>query len=209
MKRNNSPLVIGICGQARSGKDTAAKMFCSMGAGLDGWNLTSYTLSLATPIKRMLIEMLDHMALPHSASSFEYVYSDELKDKPIEELGGKSPRQMMQTLGTDWGRGMVDDELWIKIARHQIDFIASNVVPDHALIVIPDIRFDNEAKLCDYVVKIVNKNKRTQVTEHVSEAGVSKKFIGYTLDNSGTKDHLRKQVLETYASIREQENDAA
>ena len=203
--KKNKPLVIGICGQARSGKDTAAEMFCSMGSGLDGWNLSAYTLSLATPIKCMLVEMLDNMPLRYPP--MDYVYNDELKDKPMKETG-KSPRQMMQTLGTDWGRGMVNDDLWITIAKHQIDFIAGSV-DKVALIVIPDIRFDNEAKLCDYIIKVERRNQRFFVEDHASEKGVSKKYIGYTLQNDGTRHDLRKQVLEIYASIREQENDSA
>ena len=42
----------------------------------------------------------------------------DVKEAVIPHLG-KSPRQMLQSLGTEWGRGMVHDEIWIRIAMER------------------------------------------------------------------------------------------
>jgi len=61
----------------------------------------------------------------------------ELKEAPCEILCGKTPRYAMQTIGTDWGRRIIGDDLWIRLWRHQL--------PDRP-VVTDDVRFENEAE---------------------------------------------------------------
>lgn len=64
----------------------------------------------------------------------------KLKEEPCDLLGGKSPRQFMQLLGTEFGRNLIDPNLWIKAWKHHAD-----QVPEGVGIVVDDCRFPNEA----------------------------------------------------------------
>jgi hypothetical protein len=63
------------------------------------------------------------------------------KEQPVEWLGGKSPRQLLQSLGTDWGRDMVSATIWIDAMQRLIAEQSSDVI------IIDDCRFDNEAQM--------------------------------------------------------------
>jgi hypothetical protein len=81
--------VIGIAGRARAGKSTAAELLLRIGAG-------RYLYSFADPIRAMLKAGLD--------IDLDSPYWQMRKEDPLSDFGGHSPRSLMQTLGTEWGR---------------------------------------------------------------------------------------------------------
>ena len=91
---------------------------------------------LATPIKGMLWSLLSD-ALPHSTNVWALL-EGPTKEMPIKVLGGRSPRQLMQTLGTEWGRSM-DENFWVNIVL--------NAIRNTELVVIDYVRFPNEYAL--------------------------------------------------------------
>jgi hypothetical protein len=56
------------------------------------------------------------------------LYGDE-KETPLPEFGGKTPRQMMQTLGTEWGRNLIDAEIWITLWKRQAEGLLERRTP--------------------------------------------------------------------------------
>lgn len=64
----------------------------------------------------------------------------DLKEKPCELLGGKTPRYAMQTIGTEWGRDLIASDLWIRAFN-----AALAKVPAGTNVVVDDCRFPNEA----------------------------------------------------------------
>ncbi|MXS84327.1 hypothetical protein [Nitrosomonas oligotropha] len=125
--------LIGLTGPAGCGKDTVAKFLCD--------TQEFRQISLAEPIKLGIVAMF---GIP-----MEYLTDRELKEQPLKILGGKSPRQVMQTLGTEWAREMVDEDIWINIAQQQIDYNNQLTAGNNLYlsgIVISDIRFESEAK---------------------------------------------------------------
>ena len=112
--------LIGIAGRARSGKDTSANIL----AGLLNWD----TYAFAEPIKQMLETVFG----PHFRSGD--------RELPIPWLG-KSPRHLMQTLGTEWGRQHVHPELWILLAQQRLRTLQRA----GSGLIITDVRFQNEA----------------------------------------------------------------
>jgi hypothetical protein len=63
-----------------------------------------------------------------------------LKETPCPLLCGKSPREAMLTLGTEWGRDLVGQDLWCNILSQRVrDSTAPYIVVD-------DCRFKNEAR---------------------------------------------------------------
>lgn len=116
--------IIGLHGRARCGKDTVADLLRR--------HHEFSKLAFAGPIKDMLIgaglcrrEDLDGAD----------------KEKPLPHLG-VSPRQLMQTLGTNWGRDIIRKDLWILRA----DQAMQQYVKFAAAVVFTDVRFENEAE---------------------------------------------------------------
>lgn len=61
-----------------------------------------------------------------------------------DAVGGATPRSLMQMIGTDWGRRMIREDLWIDLWRREV-----RSLPEDAKIVIDDCRFPNEYDECD------------------------------------------------------------
>jgi len=112
--------LIGIAGAARSGKDSIASVL------VEDYGFTRY--ALADPIKAALRSMLG-LTDDHT--------DGDLKEELIDELG-VSPRHLMQTLGTEWGRDTIRPDLWLRAAERHLERINGPVV-------VPDIRMSNEA----------------------------------------------------------------
>jgi len=118
------PKLIGIMGAAGSGKDTAAEYLAQV--------LELDHDSFAAPLYSGLSAILD--------VSIRSLKDREIKERTFPGLD-KSPRQMLQTLGTEWGREMIDKDLWLKLAsqRHLARMRYGNGT------VISDVRYLNEA----------------------------------------------------------------
>lgn len=170
------PKLIGLTGKARSGKDTVAKML------QDGRAVK--LISFAEPIRDALRGMIG-LTDEH--------FHGSLKEVPLGWID-KSPRQLMQTLGTQWGRELVDDQLWIKLAQKNI----LNYLSLGVNVVVTDVRFENEAKLIRDMGGFVWHVKRDgvqAVAAHASEAGVEFfNGLDFALHNNSTLDELRLQA---------------
>ncbi len=119
----SDPRVIGFCGPAGSGKTFAAAHL----ARCHGF----VRIRFAGPLKDMM------RALGLSESEIE----GDGKEKPSELLGGKTPRHAMQTIGTEWGREIIDPDLWARAWRRAAD----KALAEGQSIVVDDVRFANEA----------------------------------------------------------------
>lgn len=170
----NLPCLVGVAGKAGSGKDTAANFLCTR------YGFNRYSLS--TPIKRAIQNMFDLNPA---------IWRGEMKETVLDGLG-RSPRELAQTLGTEWGRKCVSPDIWIKFL--EMEWERLNRLYQGELrapgLVIPDIRFDNEA---DWIVKnggVVVRvdrparlNARGQVNPHSSEEGIDEACIDMVIDN--------------------------
>ncbi|CAA0365374.1 hypothetical protein ALT721_800029 [Alteromonas alvinellae] len=121
------PIVIGIAGQKGAGKNYAATIIRNY-AEDSGYTVTE--LAYADPIKEMLKVGL--------GLTDEHFATQEAKETTIPQFG-VSPRYLMQTLGTNWGRDLVNNNLWLIVTGAQID------LSDTDIVLVTDVRFDNEA----------------------------------------------------------------
>jgi hypothetical protein len=169
------PVIIGIAGPARSGKDTVADFLIAETNG--------YKYNLADPMRAMLkagfgIDLtLDYWA--------------DKKETSIPALG-KSPRQLMQTLGTEWGRNLIGEDTWLVLAQAQL-------LRRGAGMIIPDIRFENEAAWVrsrgGTIIHVRRKNA-PQVHAHTSESGIKAAPGEVTIYNDGSLQDLQNSVGE-------------
>ena len=162
--------IIGITGRARSGKDTLASFL------VDHHHFGR--VALADPLREFIADI--------TGLEYHELLDGPAKEEPIAWLGGKSPRQMMQTLGTEWGREMVDDGIWLAVCGRRIERLKRE---GFVGVVVPDIRFDNEAEFIRSkggVVVEVRRDGAAAVSAHASEAGISEHLIDYCVHNNGT-----------------------
>ena len=148
----DQPRLIALTGAKGVGKSTYAEF-------LAGENGT--VLSFATPIKRMLQALVGK----------EYVFGSK---KNEETHLGVTGRHLLQTLGTEWGREMIDQDIWVKAMRH---ILTDAMFEEYRPVVIDDLRFENEAKMIrelnGEIWHVERKSYTPANDNHISEAGVT------------------------------------
>lgn len=166
--------LIGIAGRARSGKDTVANFIIAAIGG--------YRYSFADPIRAMLAPLGVDMNDP---------YWQARKEDVIPALG-VSPRRMMQTLGTEWGRNLINPDLWLVLAHQRL-------LRNGPGMVISDVRFENEAawirKHGGRIIHVIRPEAKA-VEAHASEDGIEMLDTDAQLFNSGTLEELQLTVRE-------------
>lgn len=188
------PLLIGVYGRARSGKDTAADYLAK--------RLTLYKYAFAEPLKTML----------------KSVFGDHFHEGDRSGIcpeTGVSYRVMMQTLGTEWGR-VLNENVWVNLVGKKWDWVqrgcpfdtpvgeVSNVwlgdVPISSQgMVLSDVRFNSEAEwIRDHGGLVVyihrDAEKQVGVLGHASELGICPTLVDYTVDNNGTLSQLYQNL---------------
>jgi hypothetical protein len=183
MKKIHSNL-IGLSGKLNSGKDYSAKIIQWLvakgenirGIGdLDGFctSLDDYrfkasgyqTKAFANTIKEMVAALL---GVPRAR-----LEDREFKETVIPSYG-KSPREMLQTLGTGWGREMISDNIWATALLQGYQPLVTSpsifeggddlVISPNWLIT--DVRFPNEVKAIEDAGGIVIRVNRPVENRH-------------------------------------------
>lgn len=188
-KPKSKGLLIGLTGKAGAGKDTTADIIEEQ---LGKENV--FRISFAQPIRDMLKAAFPILTDEH--------FYGKLKEEVIPGLG-KSPRQLMQTLGTEWGRQCVKDSLWVDMALEK----AEKARKEGKHVVITDVRFENEGtKVCaagGHVVEIVRPSHTATVgaaSTHPSEGGV--KGVDIRVENIADLSYLREEVAEMLEIVK-------
>lgn len=172
-------IIIGLTGPAGSGKDT-------VGDWLERDHAFT-RIALADPIRVGLKAMLGL-----SSSDFK----SPRKETPIAWLG-RSPRALMQTLGTEWGRNLVTSDIWVRRASQTIA-----ALPQPRLVVVTDIRFEDEAAWLRNIGGTLWHIRRAHVPRvraHISEAGVALAEGDLVIENNGTLDDLHRRIDDALA----------
>jgi hypothetical protein len=171
--------IIGFAGLAGSGKDTAASFIPG------GW-----AMGFADPLYEMVAVL--------TRLTPEQLRNRDTKEERIDGLG-VSPRFLLQTLGTEWGRDTVDPDLWVKITARRLDALASRGIET---VVLTDVRFANEATLIrdrgGEVWRIDRPGTARMSGGHRSEDGLPASMVDRVILNDGTRDDLRAAVLAAW-----------
>lgn len=162
--------IIGIAGRKGSGKTTLAEAMVS-----HGWVHDSF----AAPIRRFMCNLFD----------IEPIDLEAIKELPQRALGNRTPREVMQVLGTEWMRSYCGQNVWIDALRARI----APLYATGANAVISDVRFENEAtfirNLGGVVVWIERPGQRRD-DPHVSELGLPTHLIDHVIENDRDLEYL-------------------
>jgi hypothetical protein len=175
-------MIIGLCGLAGSGKDEVAAI-------LSRRHGFAY-ISFAGPIYQAVSEI--------TGLAPAQLKDRGLKEQPIPWLG-KSPRELLQTLGTEWGRQMVNQDIWIKLAMRR--------AAEYERVAITDVRFENEAEAIRHAGGQVWQVERPgaglagAAGGHSSEAGIPGHLVHQVVRNIGTLDDLEEAVNAAFHSL--------
>lgn len=152
-------ILLAMYGKARSGKDTAADYLAK--------ELGLYKYAFAEPLKTML----------------KSVFGDHFHEGDRSGIcpeTGKSYREMMQTLGTEWGREMMSEDVWINLVQKKWEWVKEGCPHETPLgkisnlhlgkdqvtqgMILSDLRFDSEAEWVKSHGGIVIEIKRPEPT---------------------------------------------
>lgn len=182
--------LIAIAGRARCGKGTVAQWF--------GKERGAFLALFAFPIKQALIGMFG----PLCGLSWDHFENDDLKEAPLPVIG-VSPRKLAQTLGTEFGRNCVHQDVWVM----QLEaFLASCRVwkKPGQTIVLHDLRFENEAAWVrangGTIIHLTRPGAdgAVGVPGHASEAGIIPTTGDLLIENDGTIAKLHAKLAELF-----------
>jgi len=148
-------------------------------------------LPFADCIKKMLRVFL--MNYGFSASEIEY-FLNAGKGNLIPRVN-VSARHLMRTLGTEWGRDCVAENVWSHSWLHRASDKLAHDIP----VVVDDVRFKNEADLIKNLNGQIWKISRTDTiigTPHPSEGGLDNypQYFDRTFTNNAGLSDLESKI---------------
>lgn len=124
------PICIALCSPVmRSGKSTVAEHLQQQ----HGFALVKF----AAGLKSMTRTLLD--SLGYSTADINRFVEGTDREYVLPEIG-VTTRHIMQTLGTEWGRNCIGENLWADITQSRI----KNLLAQGCSVVVDDMRFINE-----------------------------------------------------------------
>lgn len=213
--------LIGLGGKLRAGKDAVGDYLESQQGFVK--------LGMSDALNEALLALNPWITYeqPEGVETFD-VYRPPLRYRDIHDLVGyveakKNPevRRLLQVLGTEVGRNMIDQDVWVKIAEKKILDLWSQGKD----VVITAIRFPNELDMISRLqgtsvwierpeaLRIdsnglesstgtltpksksqVRRMEASTISGHASENSVSEDLFDYEIQNDGTLDELYQKV---------------
>lgn len=190
-----APLLLSLCAPAMgSGKTTLAEYL----EFEHGFQIVRF----ASGLKAMTQALFENIGLS-AYDARELIGDPELKELPLRELGGATPRYLMQTLGTEWGRNVHGDDFWVNLTMTKV----KRLMAEGHSVVIDDCRFTNEADAVidagGRMIRIVRPGiKVAEGKRHVSEGELDAYPCFATLLNDGRPEKLYRNADSTLNVIR-------
>lgn len=175
----NGKLIALYSSAPQSGKSEVAKA------------LGCKVLKFAEPLKDMLRSPF--RAVGYGETQIDAFLDGDQKETPIPEFGGKTPRYLMQTLGTEWGRNLVSGSLWTDLLAYRATFALTHGTS----VVVDDMRFPNEfACLKSLGAKMVRVTRPGVVakTNHKSEGLLDEYQFDLTILNDSDLSKLKAKA---------------
>ena len=178
----NFPAIIALTGRKYSGKDTAADCFTALGYE---------RVKFAGALKEMLRALYRYCGMP--ANEIERRIEGDMKEEPCDVLCGETSRRAMETIGTEWGRQMIAEEIWVSALKMR--------AVHSGKVIVTDLRFPNELQAMRALGGIVGRIIRPKfhggtASAHISEQYVDDMQVDFEVRNNGTVDALHKNIIE-------------
>lgn len=185
------PLIIALSGAAGCGKDTVANRLMETGA----WGKYAFASPLKNGVSAMFNISMDDIENPVIKNSPNYKF-------------GRSIRYILQTIGTEFGRNLIADDVWLQLAKenieHQLKYVDN--------IVITDCRFENEADMIHAmggeVIRIVRDNNphtaniaSNAIGNHASESGFPIDKCDHIIYNNRSLHEFEEEATSTIKQI--------
>ena len=179
--------IIGITGNKGHGKDTAANTI-KLFLGKD-----TQIFSFAKPLKIAVSTLFN--------INENYFEDQQLKELPLSDWDDKTPRQLLQWLGTDVLR-KYDTDIFIKNMEKRIENTKNDII-------VSDVRFDNEANLIHRlggkIIQIDSTERLGRCNDsHITEYGINPGLRDITVYNNSDKVNLE---MELFKIVNEFKND--
>lgn len=169
-------MIIGLSGYAQSGKDTVAELLCL--------NYKYQRRAFADPMRHALLTINPKLDSITRVSDVVDDYGWEVAKKNPEV------RRLLQVLGTDVGRKMFGDNVWVKMLMNELNY--------EDKIVISDVRFPNEAEAIKKLggsVWRINRHNHSAANGHASEHAMDNYMFNHVIYNDGTVDDLSDEIF--------------
>lgn len=195
-------MLLGLTGVAQSGKSTVAEYL------MNEYGFKEYLFS--DGVKLALYRMNPIIMSTHRHGDYTQDVVQYLQDV-VDDFGWDSAKQipmvreLLQRMGTEAGRDVHGQDVWVNRTFNQMlkecewdwkfedDQLTKHAVSD---IVIPDLRFDNEAERIKHhggvIIKVDRGNK--PVNSHSSEKGIDATLIDVTFYNTGTLAEIKEGI---------------
>lgn len=175
--------LIGFCGKAESGKNTAADVVVDMVSG----EYKVGDLAFGDNVKKAAAELFDI-----DIKKFYFNKHD------MSTFWGMTHRAMLQQIATDVAR-QFNKDFWVK--RLAKDYAKVIKIRNPDVVLITDVRFINEAEwirkkggIIIEITRQVDSALSYCEQEHVSEAGIPQELINKTVTNNGSRKELRNRL---------------
>lgn len=172
-------MLVGLSGYAQSGKDTAANALRELGyeriAFADVLRSAVYALNPLLPDGRRVQDIVDEMGWDRAKVNFTEV------------------RTLLQRMGTEVGRNLLGDNIWVDTALRNLS--------DDGKYVVTDCRFPNEAEaICSRggVVFRVIRPGVERANDHPSETSLDDYDFDGILLNDGTLEEFSQSVVRQF-----------
>lgn len=172
--------LIGVSGYARTGKDTFAA------ALVEGRGFERH--SFAQPLRDLLYAQNPQLenGLPLQWA-YDRIGYERLKDVSREY------RRLLQALGTEGGRAILGENVWVDAAFRAVDETFATKV------VFVDTRFPNEAQAVvdrGGIVVRIEREGHGPLNAHPSETALDDWSFDYVVRNNGTVPELRQKAFD-------------
>lgn len=186
-----APLLVGLCAWSHAGKNTVARYLEE--------KHDFYSTAFAEPLYAMLVE---------SGSVHPDWLINQHKDQPIDALGGKTPRQLLQSLG-DWYLATFGERALIaNVADIWRDLQSPQAMPMPGLVV-TDCRTREEVEFIQQSGGVIwwisrpgygaQNVHRTEAMDQL-KAQSHRPGIDLEISNHGTCHHMVEQIEQALAA---------